>query len=722
MDVWSNFFGMKKVFTSIFIWLTCGVTLAQLSPTNGPTMNASSYCVYADEEVVFAAQGPVLFKSTDNGDSFEQVTIDAEYPNIDPRLVLRIDDVFICATNTGDRIYRSTDLGETWTSSWTGTPDISGFPAAVVTGGIVKDNTFIIWGTNLYRYSTDLGQTWQSYASLTPGSGEGMANTDGRLWIGAYNYTGYSDDNGETWTQTATNPHVGFGLSARDFVQIGDRTYCGTSSAGNQAMKYTTDNGTTWVSVNAPLSVISDMEYIDGVFYAYCYNGLFRSLDDGISWELYLNVTQSGYGGTFDIVGDKLWIATNTGPKCYDMTTGVLTSPAIIGGLTNWVLSGPDYMYAAAGNNLSVSTNNGASWSTVTLPANATTWGNITYASMDGNTLYLVHSLIDNAPGVIATSDGGATWQTTDLSAFNGNSPTIFLSYNPQIMITSQWFVVHYFYSNDGGASWQEASISAAPGSTLPSSYGANVLYRVGSRLILSTNSGHSISTDNGQTWTFVQPVFSLTQFSGWDNRIVAIENHWSGKRIHESIDGGLTWTQVNGAFPVHADSRINPVAMTTIGNSVVCQNWPLDNTVENPNVIYTLSETGDWTPTPELGILPYEITSFDGNGLNDFVVSTNGGGVWRNSTSLGVTEMTHQSDLLLYPVPASDQLYVQQTTHQTSTLRIFSISGALMWQGKTSGTITSIDIAALPAGIYTLCLTTDRGDATSKTFVKYQY
>lgn len=714
---------MKKILTSLIVFALSQSLTAQLTQTNGPLATGLSYCVYADDEIIFVAQGYVLHKSTDGGASFTEVTIDENHDDtnigIDPRLVLRIDDVFICATNQADRIYRSTDMGQTWTSSWTGTPDISGFPAAVVTGGIVKDDTFIIWGTNLYRYSTDLGLTWQSYSTLTPGSGEGLANANGRLWVGAYNYTGYSDDDGTTWTQTATNPHIGFGISARDFVQIGDRTYCGTSAAGNQALKYTTDNGNTWVNVSAALSIISDMEYIDGVFYAYCYNGLFRSLDDGATWEQYLTVQQPGYGATFDIVGDKLWIATNAGPRCYEISSGTTSVPPIIGGVTNWVIQGQNYMYAASGNSISVSSDNGASWSNVTLPASAAAWGNITYATMDGNTLYLAHSLVNNAPGIIYTADGGETWQIMDNSLFNGNTPIIFLSFNPQIVIASQWFVNSYFYSNDDGANWQQATITAAPGSTLPSSYAVHVLHRVGTRLILSTNSGHAISNDNGQTWTFVQPGFNLTNFSGWDNRIVAIENHWSGKRIHESTDGGLTWTQVNGAFPTHADGKINPVAMTNVGNTVICQNIPLDDTVVNPRYIYRLSQNGDWTAAPELGVLPYDITMISGSGIDNFAVSTNGGGVWLNAGGVGLSEINNELRWTLYPNPSNHEITIVRNENGNAQYHIYSTTGALMQTGNLNTAQKRVNIDALPRGMYQVVVQGTDGTQTCRTLLK---
>jgi hypothetical protein len=714
---------MKKI-VFFFLALTFYHSLiAQLTQTNGPLSSGLSYCVYADEEVVFAAQGHVLYKSTDNGQSFTQVTIDPDFDDsvigIDPRLVLRIDDVFVCATNQADRIYRSTDMGETWTSSWTGTLDIFGFPAAVVTGGIVKDNTFIIWGTNLYRYSTDLGLTWQAYPTLTPGSGEGLANVNGRLWVGAYNYTGYSDDNGATWIQTATNPHIGFGISARDFVQVGDRTYCGTSAAGGQALKYTTDNGTTWIDASGGLSIISDMEYINGVFYAYCYNGLFRSLDDGLTWEQYLAVQQPGYGATFDIVGTKLWIATNTGPLCYDISNGSTFAPPIIGGTVGWVVQGPDYIYAATGNNVSVSSNNGISWSSITLPPNASPWGSITYATMDGNTLYLAHTLVNNAPGIIYTSDGGVTWQIMDNVLFNGNTPAIFLSFNPQIVITSEWFVISYYYSNDDGATWQEATISAAPGSTLPSSYAVHVLHRVGSRLILSTNSGHAISNDNGQSWIFVQPGFNLTNFSGWDNRIVAIENHWTGKRIHESTDGGLTWTQSNGVFPTHSDGRINPVAMTNVGNTVICQNVPFDDTVTNARHLYTLDQNGDWTASPELGVVPFDITMINGTTLDNFAVSTNGGGVWTNTNGVGLQEIKKELTWNLYPNPANHEITITRLDSYTTPYFIYNAVGALVRTGTFNMMQEKIQITDLPKGIYQVVLQDKDGSKSNRGFVK---
>lgn len=710
---------MKKIVFFLALLLLYQSSLyAQLQQTNGPVIVASSFCVYADNDVVFAAFGPELYKSTDEGQTWNLVVIAENVANIDPRAMLRIGDTFICATNNGDRVYRSTDMGATWAPSWTGMPDIFGFPAAVVTGGTVVGNRFIFWGTNHVRYSDDDGLTWQSFTGLSAGSGEGLAEAGGTLWFGGGNYTGYSNDNGVTWTQTTSNPHIGFGLSAREFVKIGDRTYCGTSSNAGVALRYTTDNGTTWIPADG-FSVIYDMQYVDGVFYIYDLNGLHRSFDDGATWENFLDVNPSSYGATFTISNGKIWIATGSGPVSYDMEGGNSSSPAVIGGATSWVISTDTYLFAGTITSISVSADNGDSWSVIALPPQVSAWGSILHASADGNTLYVIHSSVNNAPGILITSDGGTTWQVMDISDLGGNDPALFLSYNPQIVVTSEWFVVSLYYSNDDGATFQQATVTAAPGSTLPGSYSVYELYKVGSRLIVETNLGPIISSDGGQSWTYVTPGFALTSFSGWDNRIVAVEDHWSGKKIYESTDGGLTWVQNNGAFPQHGDGKINPVAMACIGDVVLCQNLALDETVANPNAIYRLTQSGDWVAAPELGVLDYAITRFSGTSEDHFYVSTNGAGVWGNQGSVGLHEVLSADALNIYPIPTSRLLNVKRTNGENASYWIFDARGRLVISGNLNGTVEQIDVEKLRSGMYHIRVTEKSGSVFTRSFLK---
>lgn len=690
---------MKKLYF-LFIALSLHFySIAQFNQTNGPALTGQCQALYAGGDLIMAAIGTDLYRSSDNGTNWELITIEEGVVNIDPRLILRIGDTFICATNNGDRIYRSIDLGLTWTPSWTGAPDIAGFPAAVVLDGTTIGPNFIIYGTNLLRISTDDGLTWTSFTGINSGAGEGFADLNGTWWLGQGNYTGYSTNNGATWTQTATMPHVGFGLSATDFVLIGDRTYCGTSSSGSMALRYTTDNGTTWVPVGG-FSIIEDMAYIDGVFYIYDYYGMHRSFDDGATWENFLSVSQPAYGASFTKNGDDLWVSTNGGPLKYNLTTGTSASPNINSASTSWILVGTDYTFTGVGNTIFVSADDGNSWQNVALPSYAAAWGNITYATMDGNTLYIIHNQINNDVGMIMTSDGGATWEVMDLGDFGGNNPAAFLSFNPQIMITSEWFVINYYYSNDDGETFVPATITAAAGSTLPSSYSVSGIYKVGARLFAQLNNGHAISNDNGQSWTYVDPGFELTSFAGWDSRIVAIENAWTGKRIHYSMDGGLTWTQDNLGFPTHADGKINPVAMTTIDGVVYAQNNPLDNTVANPYSIYTLSPSGNWQAANELGNVGVPITGFGGTSINNLWISTQGASVWKTSGSVGLEEMILPT-VKVYPNPTKGMLTIENIPSTVKHLEIFNSTGQMMLQQNVNQTKIDIDLSGFPNGVY---------------------
>lgn len=72
-------------------------------------------------------------------------------------------------------------------------------------------------------------------------------------------------------------------------------------------------------------------------------------------------------------------------------------------------------------------------------------------------------------------------------------------------------------------------------------------------------------------------------------------------------------------------------------------------------------------------------------------------------STTTGISAAKENEEILIYPNPASNQLYVQLNKGSVSTLRISDIKGALLLEQNVKGTETSVDISSLAKGIYFL-------------------
>ena len=72
-----------------------------------------------------------------------------------------------------------------------------------------------------------------------------------------------------------------------------------------------------------------------------------------------------------------------------------------------------------------------------------------------------------------------------------------------------------------------------------------------------------------------------------------------------------------------------------------------------------------------------------------------------------------------VYPIPATDKLYVESIGQQADVLNIIDTKGAIVATFPVTGTVSALNIATLPTGTYVLQLIKDN-HAESMRFVKY--
>lgn len=137
------------------------------------------------------------------------------------------------------------------------------------------------------------------------------------------------------------------------------------------------------------------------------------------------------------------------------------------------------------------------------------------------------------------------------------------------------------------------------------------------------------------------------------------------------------------------------------------------DGTVaEGFNVYHTYSEKGEYVVV---------MTVYDSEGVlvlrREFTVNT--------GEPTGITEPSGSEGVTVYPVPASDVLYIAGSlvSAQSATLRVFSASGQLIMTKEfhaLDGPVTlSLDVSDLPAGAYYGILVSDSSGNRTFRFIK---
>jgi hypothetical protein len=124
-------------------------------------------------------------------------------------------------------------------------------------------------------------------------------------------------------------------------------------------------------------------------------------------------------------------------------------------------------LFAECGDELTTSTDNGVSWSTMTVDAYDHVWTSID-SSDDGRTLLVVGSLKDYNPGAYWTSNAGANWNA--VTSFNASYIEDEYSQGSMSRDGTTMVVSRYgakpWYSTNSGVSWTEATINNPIGVT----------------------------------------------------------------------------------------------------------------------------------------------------------------------------------------------------------------------------------------------------------------
>ncbi len=327
------------------------------------------------------------------------------------------------------------------------------------------------------------------------------SNIDLRLEIQGSNLLAFtssgfyiSEDSGNSWLLRSILLR-----SAEDFVFLDTNFFM----FGDSSIFRSTDSGRTWTNAGEGLSWIGQPPCFGTMgkvlLAGTCYGSIYRSTDAGRNWEhVDSNINYNGYStcvSTLRAVGSILFAVTNCGYLLRSMDTGETWNPLDSLFYTDGPFALIDTEIFVGGGGVSLSTNNGKSWSST---------------SMGGGVAFVNMAVIDTnifiiGGGLYLSTDNGESWKILS------NPPSRYALFAKAI--DSNLFVWDddsIFRSKDGGKSWTPACAGHPRMHCETSGWG---LSQEGTNLIAGTGvDGLFLSTNDGTSWSPINTGFPTVQ------------------------------------------------------------------------------------------------------------------------------------------------------------------------------------------------------------------
>ncbi len=452
----------------------------------------SCYRILIAGTTTYLALSNTLYKSTDWGESWSLTNYSATPSSYISGLFIKNNNLYCC--NTLDGLKRSSDNGTTWTSLNTGLPttNIYGMGTdgnsifvclyndevykstnngsswtysgnGLLSGMIITKFEFsgnIIFGatSNGIAISNDNGANWTLTMEPLNRSIETIYKLNNRLFASSYehtvfyNYRGgnyFSDNSGQSWTRS--NSGI-INSNIIEFKVDGDMIIAG--SEGGTFISH--DHGNTWDEVSYSnqyfrKDAAQSIEIKDSlVFIGTIENRVYRSIDRGLTWNIFGN-GMSGYSvSCIKLMGNKVFALTENGiNKSTTLGTSWTTVSTGISGLTyNTIEYQGENLFVGTNSGLIVSTDSGATWNTT---SNSIATSQVYCLKSLANKLYACTST-----GIYLSIDSGNNW--TNISSI----------ITQKLAVTTNAIYTNTKYSTDDGLTWVSLPYYNAPFSLPP--------------------------------------------------------------------------------------------------------------------------------------------------------------------------------------------------------------------------------------------------------------
>ncbi len=507
---------------------------------------------------IYAGTGGGVYRSTDIGSTWSFVGL--RNKNISVIEINSLDYLF--AGSDGFGIFRSTDDGITWTQTKTG------LPASGISDIVVDTNDQIYAACYRPAFSLPNDTIPGIYSSIDNGEHWNRIYTGdiyklgisqvGNIWSVSYSGITISTNQGITWNNLGVSfPHVNsFLFHPSGNILIGADNNGPTGSFG-PGLFLSSDTGADWNQILQE-NIYCFGTTASGDIYAGTDSGLIRSTNNGISW-VYTN-PQS--------------------PKICFTSITILPSSKIITGNYNGIF---------------LSTDIGSSWSSSNTGLAAVSIGCLS-GSSDG----FIYS--GSCGRIFSTNDNGATWNPPKIDFGNCNFSAI-------VVNTSRYiFAATYggpgddsgrvFVSLDTGKTWSQSG-------TMNTYFSALVTNKAGDVFAASVT-GIFRTTDNGSAWSPTNeglPYYEdLSGFRFYNVNSLVIDSSSTifavleAYGIYRSTDNGNTWTAINGDMTLN--KNFYSLAVTDTGILYVSTTAYAVTGYANPGVYRSSNNGNTWKYT----------------------------------------------------------------------------------------------------------------------------
>jgi photosystem II stability/assembly factor-like uncharacterized protein len=534
----------------------------------------------------------------------------------------------IYAASVGGGVRKSTDDGATWTAVNSGSIPRAIYSFAMDASGpdTVYAGAFSPLATapsGVYK-SGDGGSTW-TFLSGTATIAVTLTadpNQPGVVFLGGLNgQIRRTLDGGSTWSLV----HGGI-LSVYSIVIDPTNSNLVYASTTNGALK-STDGGTNWSAMEGLTSMLVWGLAIDSadtnVLYAATNeNGVWRSLDAGISWHALSTLPQVPFSLMVDPTpAHRIYAATSRG-MWHSSDGGVTWQPTSLSNQMTFSISkGPNgALYAGTASGVALSLDRGATW---TDPdpglggSNAFGYA-ITVDPKVGKKLFVTTL----GSTVRMSTDQGANWSAFDEGYSGHEARKINLDpTDSNRMYMASLYGGGLFKSIDGGATWSRRTLgSAAVYTWVPvvDPVSPNIVY------VGTVGEGLFKSTDYGDSWTTVPGLPLTVQGVTVDPRDDRVVFAATSSGIFRSKDAGQTWSNVlNGAaWSITIVGGDSHVVYATLKQAGVFRSLNDGDTWQAINVGITNRVMGRAAP----------VIVASGGGEVLFVGSEGGAGVYRST------------------------------------------------------------------------------------------